>query len=288
MASELYKPISISESRDDKNFKRVVDDNFINLARYINDIQKWITSTKIADDAVETAKIKNGAVTEKKLAINAKFRAYQTGAYAMESSINKTTGHAVIILDTEDYDPGTNFNISSWVTGTCTSTEANYLNDSGGAFVSGMVNCVVHNTTDDTYATVQAFSSSTRLFLFNDIFVQNEEYEIVYSRFVAPVAGDYIFAGCVAYGVSDAHNDEYFLAILTKNGSVHTTNSQDSSGNTDSRRFSVPVMDVIPLAISDYVQLAGNHDHASGVNVAGTGIEGGRTTYLCGHLLSPT
>ncbi len=217
---------------------------------------------------------------------NAKFRAYQTGAYLMDNAINKTTGHSVIILDTEDYDPGSNFNISSWVTGTCTSTEAGYLNDSGGAFVSGMVNCVVHNTTDDTYATVQAFSSSTRLFLFNDIFVQNEEYEIVYSRFIAPVAGDYVFAGCVAYGISNAHNDEYFLAMLVKNGSVYTTNSQDSSGNADSRRFSVPVMDVIPLAVDDYIQLAGNHDHATGVNVTGTGIEGGRTTYLCGHLFS--
>ncbi|KKN52574.1 hypothetical protein LCGC14_0611260 [marine sediment metagenome] len=48
--AELYKPISISESGGDKNFKRVVDDNFINLARHLNDIRQWIDIQKLDID----------------------------------------------------------------------------------------------------------------------------------------------------------------------------------------------------------------------------------------------
>lgn len=56
MASELYKPISISESGDDKNFKRVIDDNFVNLARHLNDILGWVSDDKIAIGSIKADK----------------------------------------------------------------------------------------------------------------------------------------------------------------------------------------------------------------------------------------
>lgn len=74
MASELYKPISISDGVDEKNFKKVIDDNFINLARHLNDIRGWIEIVKITGlgnlavlDTVDTAEIDNDAVNKDKM-----------------------------------------------------------------------------------------------------------------------------------------------------------------------------------------------------------------------------
>ena len=57
MASELYKPITVSE-RDltDYYVKKTIDDNFSNLARHINDLRGWIATDKLADAAVTVAK----------------------------------------------------------------------------------------------------------------------------------------------------------------------------------------------------------------------------------------
>jgi len=62
-----------------------------------------------------------------------------------------------------------------------TSTSANKLVDSGGAFTSGVtvdVGDEVHNTTDDTYAFVTAVDSATQLSLSADIMASGENYTI--------------------------------------------------------------------------------------------------------------
>jgi len=94
-------------------------------------------------------------------------------------------------LNTETYNIGNNFDISTWVSGNATSTSANHLVDTGGAFTAAMVNTRVKNTTDTTYTYITAYNSVTDVTVRNDIFVNTEGYEIKKSRFVAPVSGYY-------------------------------------------------------------------------------------------------
>ncbi len=64
---------------------------------------------------------------------------------------------------------------------TTTSTSANHLVDTGGAFTSGVtvdVGDEVHNTTDDTYAYVTVVGSATDLTLSADIMTSGETYTI--------------------------------------------------------------------------------------------------------------
>ena len=71
MASELYKPITISE-RDlsDYYYRRTIDDNFMNLARHLNDIRQWIDINKIEidlddiDDGTNHVKMTNAEDTK--------------------------------------------------------------------------------------------------------------------------------------------------------------------------------------------------------------------------------
>ncbi|KKL08234.1 hypothetical protein LCGC14_2577880, partial [marine sediment metagenome] len=62
--------------------------------------------------------------------------------------------------------------------GTADATEANTLHDADGGFATTDVGKTVHNTTDDTYATVTAFVDSGQLTLDADIFISGENYDL--------------------------------------------------------------------------------------------------------------
>ena len=91
----------------------------------------------------------------------------------------------------ENYDIGNNYNMGTWVSGNATSTSANHIVDTGGAFTNTMVGWEVKNTTDNTYTYITAYNSATDVTVRDDIFVNTEGYLIKYSKFVVPIAGKY-------------------------------------------------------------------------------------------------
>ena len=112
------------------------------------------------------------------------------------SAQNDVTGggtyYTRIELNTESFNIGNNFDISTWVSGNTTSTSAGHLVDNGGSFTSTMVGVRVKNTTDLTYTYVSTYNSATDLTVRDDIFVSGEGYEIKNSKFVAPISGTYM------------------------------------------------------------------------------------------------
>lgn len=62
--------------------------------------------------------------------------------------------------------------------GTATGTTASHLVDSKGQFLSTDVGKVIYNTTDDTWAVVTAYNSTTDVTISNDIMVSGESYEM--------------------------------------------------------------------------------------------------------------
>jgi len=88
--------------------------------------------------------------------------------------------------------------------GTATSTVANQLKDTSGAFTTSLVGYIVYNTTDNTVATVTSFIDDKTLGLSANIMANAEDYTLY--------ADDN--AGCVLY-VGGAGN----LRVLTSSGS---------------------------------------------------------------------
>jgi len=123
-----------------------------------------------------------------------------------------------IDLDTESYNVGANFDMSTWVSGNATSTSAGHLVDSGGAFTSDMVNKRVKNTTDSTYTYVTAYNSATDLTVRDDIFVSGEGYEIKNAKFIAPIAGRYNISALVDYQHATTVADHEYYNVVQKNG----------------------------------------------------------------------
>lgn len=122
-----------------------------------------------------------------------------------KGTLNTVTGDVIIrdngnqIMITDDvngyiYDIArdTFFVIALIDSGTTTSTTANKLVDSGGAFTSIVkAGMIVYNTTDSTKATVTAVDSNTTLSLSSDIFTSGENYEIGPDGFVSPSSVEY-------------------------------------------------------------------------------------------------
>jgi len=94
--------------------------------------------------------------------------------------------------DTESYDVGSNYDTSEWVSGAADGTVADHLqDDTNSQFTATMVGKRVRNTTDSTYAYITAFNDAGDVTLSSDIFVDTEAYEIMNSKFVAPISGKY-------------------------------------------------------------------------------------------------
>lgn len=97
-----------------------------------------------------------------------------------------------LIFDTETTDTGSNFNSSTWISGTATATSANHLVDTtNNQFTAHMVGWRIKNTTDTTYAYITAYNSTSDVTVSSDIFVDGEGYELPNSKFVVPVSGYY-------------------------------------------------------------------------------------------------
>ncbi len=216
---------------------------------------------------------------------NAKARAYGATPIVIQT-YGGSGGNTIVRLDTESYDPGNNFNNSTWFSGTTTATTANKLEDSGASFTSDLVGYTVKNTTDTTYAQIKGRDSGTVLSISTDIFTSSEGYEIKHSKFVAPITGDYLCIGQVTMWIDDAALlDNNFSLSLFKNGSAVATASNETGSKVGNRQFILPVVDIVPLASDDRVELyatvAANKECTMLPNNASN-------TYLVCHLMSVT
>jgi len=123
-------------------------------------------------------------------------------------------------LDTKQYDIGNNFDISTFLSGSATSTSANHLVDTGGAFVATMVGYRVKNTTDSTYAYITAYNSGTDVTLSSDIFIQGENYEIKNAQFVCPITGTYQVIAKVAWNSTSVVADKAYNSYIERNNVI--------------------------------------------------------------------
>ncbi len=131
------------------------------------------------------AHIINGEETGLDIGHKTKLRFFQEGgATRVSGMITSSTGTRNLIVSLGAFWMGLtrivslSFDSSAVDSGTATSTEVDYLNDSGASFTLNDVNKKLHNTTDDTYTTVVEFMSSTRLRVKDDIFVNTEGYDL--------------------------------------------------------------------------------------------------------------
>jgi len=145
--------------------------------------------------------------------------------YLSENQLNLDNNtYNRIEFDSENYDIGSNYDISEWVSGSATATSANHLVDTtNNQFTSGMVGCRIKNTTDTTYAYITAYNSTSDVTLNTDIFINGENYEIKNSKFVCPVAGKYmIIYQMIVYNSTET--DKRYTPAITVNGSRVTYN----------------------------------------------------------------
>jgi len=211
--------------------------------------------------------------TSPALVTTAKARAYSSATQAVSNSV-----FAKIQLNTESYDPGSNFDISELVSGTADGTTADHLIDSGTNFVtSGVVaGDRVKNTTDTTYAYVTVVANGD-LTLDGDIFVDTETYEIKKARFVAPVTGYYLVTAAFRYQTFE--DGKWAYIMIYKNGVVISYGVR-SSGTT--ARLGAETSDIVSLTADDYLELWTYHDCAAAKALQ----EGSANTFIAVHLLS--
>ena len=155
-------------------------------------------------------------------------------------------------LNAEDFDTGDNFDISTWVSGNCTSTLASHVVDTGGAFNSDMVGKYIKNTTDSTYTYVIAYTSETDITVRDDIFVSGEGYEIKNSKFVAPIPGKYGTNFSIMMLGSSVVIDKRYTGKLRINGaSVSQVNSIPAA----KEYFTIGASIELPMEKDDYLEL---------------------------------
>ena len=134
-----------------------------------------------------------------------------------------------IELYSELYDIGNNFDSSTWVSGNATSTSANHLVDSGGAFTSNMVGHRVKNTTDTTYTYITVYNSATDVTVRDNIFVDTEGYEIKYSKYIIPVPGKYEIKAQTWNEGSTTVADKFYAARIYVNDVLTSYKGSQSS-----------------------------------------------------------
>jgi len=123
------------------------------------------------------------------------------------------TFNVVLNLDTKSDDIGSNFDTSTWVSGTADGTVVDHLQDDGESpFVAGMVGYRVKNITDTTYAWITAVNDAGDVTLSADIFVNGEGYEIKNSKFVCPIAGTYMVKASLRYYSGVVADKSYYCS----------------------------------------------------------------------------
>ena len=157
-----------------------------------------------------------------------------------------------VAIDTESYDIGSNYDISTWISGTARATTAFHLIDTtANPFTAAMVGRQVKNTTDSTYTHILAYHSTSDVQLQDNIFVNTEEYLINNTKFVSPISGKYEISCYVTYS-SIAADKEYY-STLYKNGAGLLKISKHAA---DIGGWSSPnAITIDSLSINDYIEL---------------------------------
>lgn len=191
-----------------------------------------------------------------------------------------TVKETKIMLDTENWDIGNNFDLSTWISGNATSTSANHLVDTANKFTAGMVGYRVKNTTDTTYAYITVYNSASDVTVSPDIFVNTEGYEIKNSKFVAPIPGKYYVEMALSNGYVVA-NKRWDIRIY-KNGALEQLFIEHSAVV---ERLCLFTNGTFSLVANDYIEEWCYH--AEGVST-GDITAGTAFTYMLVRLISKT
>lgn len=198
-------------------------------------------------------------------------RAYQGAAQTLPNASTK-----VILLDTENYDTGADFD-NRVLTANCDATQAFKLHDADGGFEAGDVGATIWNTTDNTYALVTGFVDAGELDIDTDIMVNGEGYKLFRSWFVCPANGTYLVIGSM--GIAALLDAKVYYLEIHVNG---TANSHSVQTTGVGAAPALITADIIDCSAADYIQLAGNQANgAVAALIAHVAI-----TYLAVHRLS--
>lgn len=200
-------------------------------------------------------------------------------AHAGTSQSVPTGWSTQLVLDTEDYDPGSNYD-NSVITGTADATQANKLHDADGGFSADDVGRSVWNTTDNTSTSVTGFVDSGELNLSADIMASGEGYKLHFSRFIAPIAGYYAFHGCVRYANLTANTGRIESRVDKNDVAIAVAESYGALGSY----VCTVISDIVYLEANDYLELWTYHN--SGVN-QGTYTTGGMCYLTVNLICSP-
>ena len=158
----------------------------------------------------------------------------------------------LINVDTEDFDIGGNFDLSTWISGSADGTVSNHLQDDNNSqFTEDMIGYEVKNTTDSTYAWITTFNDAGDVTIDKNIFVSGEGYEIKNTKFVAPIPGKYYIQGQGYFGGQpiDGSKD---ICILSKNGVTISNGINHASIN---KTLTATTMGDFSLSIDDEITL---------------------------------
>jgi hypothetical protein len=176
--------------------------------------------------------------------IGSRARAYLS---ANQTGVPQDT-YVKVMFDAENFDVLNEFDVSK-KSGTATATTANHLIDATlNPFVAGDVGRVVHNTTDDTYATITIFNSTSDVTLSANIMASGETYGASMSRFTATRAGYYSIAGVACWTVGM----ETFTTATTVRVNGATLCNATQQGRSYGGAF---ISDLVYLNVGDYVEL---------------------------------
>ena len=161
--------------------------------------------------------------------------------------------------DTEIFDVGSNYDMSEWVAHNASATTANHLIDTANSpFTSDMLHKRVKNTTDSTYTYITAVNSASDVTVADDIFVSGEGYQIMKSRFVAPIDGYYEISGQSGFKSTVEASKTYYNAIATGVSTLEISGSITPSG-TASVRFTISSV-LLKLDAGEYVRAGLSHN----------------------------
>ena len=177
-----------------------------------------------------------------------------------------------IAFDTEEVDIGSNYDISTWYSGTTTGTTAGKLVDSGANFTGDLVKTRVKNTTDSTETYITAIDNATTLSVRDDIFVNGKNYEIKHSQFVCPVAGNYLIVSNAM--PTNVIADMKYIGRLNVNGVDDLLNMLHSSLADN---LGIPLSVERPCSKDDILKLTLSPSVGGGTNTVG--ILGGNKGY---------
>lgn len=216
-----------------------------------------MADTLVVDDGTQTLTNKtiSGATMSGTIAYgdNAPNIGVKARAYLSANQLNLTNNTWLKVqLDTETYDVGSDFDISTLVSGTADGDTLNHLIDSGADFVTDGVTVGdrVKNTTDTTYGYVTAVAA-TDLTLNGDTFPDgNENYEIKNAKFVVPVTGYYLVSANAIF-TSTVADKRYAIQVWVNRSAKAGALAHASVNQVASANFS----DVIYLTASQYVEL---------------------------------